>query len=60
METKHTEMFTIDAYDLDVEELEERLELAALFASNASSAGDKQTVDIDWGCACNGHTCTCS
>ncbi len=37
METKNMDMFTIDAYDLDVEELEERLELTALFATKASS-----------------------
>ena len=44
MATKNTGMFTINSYDLDVEELEERLELAALFATKASNISGEQTV----------------
>jgi hypothetical protein len=44
MATKNTEMFTIDSDSLSVEELEERLEMAALFATKASSSGGEQVV----------------
>ncbi len=47
METNTMEIFTIDAHDLDVEELEERLELAALLATNASSASGEQGTAAD-------------
>jgi hypothetical protein len=48
MATKNTEMFTIDPYALDVEELEERLELAALFATKASGTNGELVVASKW------------
>jgi len=44
MATKNTEVYTIDLCDLEVEELEERLELAALFANKPSNIDGEQTV----------------
>ncbi len=58
MATKNREMFTIASYDLDVEELEERLELAALFASNTDGTSGGQTVAsayTDPSCWANTH-----
>ncbi len=43
MET-NTDMFTIDSDDLDVEELEERLELAARFVVKDSSTNEQVLV----------------
>ncbi|GHO97674.1 hypothetical protein KSF_077220 [Reticulibacter mediterranei] len=44
MATKKTEMYTIDLDSLDVEELEERLELAAMFANKPASIDGEQGV----------------
>jgi len=49
MTPKDRAIFTSDPHDLDVEELEERLELASLFATNASGTTGEQAVAIDWG-----------
>jgi hypothetical protein len=49
MEAETMEMFAIDTCALDVEELEERLELASLFATKASGRICNVQVLIDWG-----------
>ncbi len=64
MTNKDTEMFNINSYDLDVEELEERLELAALFAMKPSAVcgGDACAANFGTPCganACAVHWCPC-
>jgi hypothetical protein len=55
MATKETKMFILDPQDLDVEELEARLELAALFATGSNGTSNEQVVAIDWGnCSSSG------
>jgi hypothetical protein len=49
MATKDLEMSTIDPRALDVEELEERLELAAMFATTPGNTNGEQVVAVDWG-----------
>jgi hypothetical protein len=49
MITKEAKSRAIDLCDLDVEELEERLELAALFATKPGSINGEQAVAMDWG-----------
>jgi hypothetical protein len=44
MVTKEMNLSAIDLCDLDVEELEERLEMAALFATKANNIGGEQVV----------------
>ncbi len=64
MTNKDTEMLNINTYDLDVEELEERMELAALFAMKpnglcGADACATNTGDICGANACAVHWCPC-